>query len=128
MRYLKFAALFGLLLLVAGSAHAQVSVAVGIGPFYGSYGAAPVCNYGYYDYYPYYDSIVCSYGQTAVGPSAALTFEHATTDGTSCQRPRDRSTSRVGSLALSQRDKTVLRTTIYVHLLSASYRVGSLFR
>ena len=53
MRYLKYAALFGLLLFVStGSAHAQVRVAVGIGgPVY--YGAAPVCAYGYYDSYPY---------------------------------------------------------------------------
>jgi hypothetical protein len=53
MRYLKYAALFGLLLFVSsGSANAQVRVAVGIGgPPY--YGAAPVCSYGYYDYYPY---------------------------------------------------------------------------
>jgi len=53
MRYLKYVALFGLLLFVfSGSAHAQVRVAVGIGgPVY--YGPAPVCAYGYYDYYPY---------------------------------------------------------------------------
>src|SRR5215475_3970063 len=53
MRYLKYAALFGLLLFISGgSAQAQVRVAVGIGgPVY--YGAAPICSYGYYDYYPY---------------------------------------------------------------------------
>src|SRR5262245_47001303 len=53
MRYLQYAALFGLLLFVSGgSAQAQVRVAVGIGgPVY--YGSVPVCSYGYYDYYPY---------------------------------------------------------------------------
>ena len=53
MRYLKYAALFGLLLFVsAGGAQAQVRVAIGIGgPVY--YGPAPICSYGYYDYYPY---------------------------------------------------------------------------
>src|SRR5215475_15711055 len=53
MRYLKYAALFGLLLFISGgSAQAQVRVAVGIGgPVY--YGSAPVCAYGYYNYYPY---------------------------------------------------------------------------
>jgi len=53
MRYLKYAALFGLLLFaLSGRAQAQVRVAVGIGgPVY--YGSAPVCDYGYYDYYPY---------------------------------------------------------------------------
>src|SRR5882724_9044569 len=55
MRYLKYAARFGLLLLVAGSAQAQVRVGIGIGgPVYGGYyGPAPVCDYGYYDYAPY---------------------------------------------------------------------------
>src|SRR5262249_55677451 len=52
MRYLKYAALLGVLLLaVAGSAHAQVRVGVAIGgPVVGP---APVCAYGYYSYYPY---------------------------------------------------------------------------
>ena len=54
MRYLKFVALFGILLFAAGNAKAQVSVGVGIGPVYSSYyGAPPVCDYGYFDYYPY---------------------------------------------------------------------------
>src|SRR5215470_11115545 len=53
MRYFKYAALFGLLLFaLSGTAHAQVRVAVGVGgPGY--YGPAPICSYGYYDYYPY---------------------------------------------------------------------------
>src|SRR5713226_9269249 len=57
MRYLRF---FGLLaiclgvgLFSASNANAQrVTFGVGIGaPVY--YGSAPVCTYGYYDYYPY---------------------------------------------------------------------------
>src|SRR5438445_12720309 len=54
MRYLKFVALFGILLFAAGNAKAQVSVGVGIGPVYSSYYGPPaVCDYGYFDYYPY---------------------------------------------------------------------------
>src|SRR4030095_14939229 len=54
MRYLKYAALFGLLAFgLAGNARAQVRVAVGVGPVYGTYGPAPIFDYGYYDYYPY---------------------------------------------------------------------------
>src|SRR5258707_2041788 len=54
MRYLKYAALFGVLLFAAGNANAQWRVGVGVGPVYdGYYGPAPVCEYGYYDYYPY---------------------------------------------------------------------------
>ena len=53
MRYLKYAALLGILLFAgAGSARAaQVRVGVGIGPVY--VGPEPVCAYGYYPYYPY---------------------------------------------------------------------------
>src|SRR5439155_2407783 len=55
MRYLKYVALLGILVfVVAGSAKAQVAVRVGVGPVYGSYyEAPPVCDYGYFDYYPY---------------------------------------------------------------------------
>jgi hypothetical protein len=52
MRYLKYFALFGVLVLVAANAPAQVAVRVGIGPAYVG-GPEPVCPYGYYDYYPY---------------------------------------------------------------------------
>src|SRR5258706_6683755 len=57
MRYLRFFGLLGLFLGIglfsASNANAQrVAFGVGFGgPVY--YGAAPVCGYGYYDYYPY---------------------------------------------------------------------------
>jgi len=55
MRYLKIFGLLtvlGLFLISAAPAHAQgISVGVGIGP--AVVGAAPVCAYGYYPYYPY---------------------------------------------------------------------------
>jgi hypothetical protein len=50
MRYLRFAALLGICLFCASFASAQ-RVIVGVGPAY--VGPAPVCAYGYYDYYPY---------------------------------------------------------------------------
>jgi|SRR6516165_147018 len=57
MRYLKYAVFLGILaFLCAGTSQAQVRVGVGfgVGPVYGPvYGPAPVCAYGYYDYYPY---------------------------------------------------------------------------
>src|SRR6266849_9017595 len=57
MRYLRFFGLLGIFLAIclfsASSAQAQrVTFGIGIGaPVY--YGPAPVCAYGYYDYYPY---------------------------------------------------------------------------
>ena len=51
MRYLKYAALLAVLMVPLTYSQAQVSVGVGIGPGY--VGAAPVCEYGYYSYYPY---------------------------------------------------------------------------
>jgi hypothetical protein len=52
LQYLKVLPLLGALLLLAPYAHAQrVVVGVGVGPGY--YGAAPVCEYGYYGYAPY---------------------------------------------------------------------------
>src|SRR5271156_1008394 len=54
MRYLKYAALLGLLIALAGSAaQAQVRVGIGIGPVGIGIGPAPVCAYGYYSYAPY---------------------------------------------------------------------------
>jgi hypothetical protein len=49
MRYLKYVALIGLFMVVAGAANAQV--AVRIGPVFD--GSAPVCTYGYYGFAPY---------------------------------------------------------------------------
>ena len=52
MKNLKLLTLLGLCLMVAPYAHAQrIGVAIGVGPAY--VGPAPVCPYGYYDYYPY---------------------------------------------------------------------------
>ena len=52
MRCLRYAALFGICLFCASFASAQrVIVGVGVGPAYVA--PAPVCAYGYYDYYPY---------------------------------------------------------------------------
>jgi hypothetical protein len=56
MRYLKYALAVGIFAVLAtagaSKANAQVAVQFGYGgPGY--YGPAPVCTYGYYDYYPY---------------------------------------------------------------------------
>ena len=53
MRYLKYMALFGLLVVLTGAMAgnakaATVSVGIGVGV-----GPAPVCAYGYYPSYPY---------------------------------------------------------------------------
>ena len=57
MRYLKYAALLAVIValtgVTAGTANAQVRVGIGIGIGPGYVGAAPVCAYGYYSYYPY---------------------------------------------------------------------------
>src|SRR6266481_7618686 len=53
MRHLKYFALLAICMFAAAApSHAQrVVVGVGVGPAY--YGPAPVCTYGYDDYYPY---------------------------------------------------------------------------
>jgi len=52
MRTLKLLALLSLALLIAPLAQAaEIGIGIGIGPAY--VGPAPVCPYGYYDYYPY---------------------------------------------------------------------------
>jgi hypothetical protein len=52
MKNLRLLTLLGLCMLVAPLANAQrIGVAIGVGPAY--VGPAPVCAYGYYDYYPY---------------------------------------------------------------------------
>lgn len=55
MRYLKYFALLGIFLIPMHYAQAQVSVGVAVGPAYIDpyYGAEPVCDWGYYSYYPY---------------------------------------------------------------------------
>src|ERR1019366_3629395 len=58
MKYLKYLAFVGILMLTASHANAQrvaIGVGVGYGPGYdgGYYGPAPICDYGYYNYYPY---------------------------------------------------------------------------
>src|SRR5216684_1092428 len=52
MRCLKFLALLGICLIAAPHAHAQrVVIGIGVGPTYVA--PPPVCEYGYYGYYPY---------------------------------------------------------------------------
>ena len=51
MRYLKYLALVGVLMLPLAYSQAQVAVGVGWGPGY--IAGPPVCDYGYYGYYPY---------------------------------------------------------------------------
>ena len=53
MRYLRYLALLGILMVPVAYSQAQVAVGVRVGPGYGYVGAAPVCAYGYYLYYPY---------------------------------------------------------------------------
>jgi hypothetical protein len=62
MRYLKILVFVGALMLTASHANAQrVAIGVGIGgPGY--VGVAPVCDYGYYNYYPYACSPYGYYG------------------------------------------------------------------
>jgi hypothetical protein len=53
MRYLRYLALLSVLIVPAAFAHGQVSVGIGVG-YPGYYAAGPpVCQWGYYDYYPY---------------------------------------------------------------------------
>src|SRR4030081_1196759 len=51
MRYLKYLALAGVLMLAATAANAQVRYGISVGSGY--VGPAPACAYGYYGYYPY---------------------------------------------------------------------------
>jgi len=53
MRYLRYLALLGVLMLPLTYAQAQVGVGVGIGVGPGYVAGPPVCAYGYYPYYPY---------------------------------------------------------------------------
>src|ERR1700760_4967695 len=52
MRYLKYLAVLAVVLMVPlVYSQAQVSVVIGVGPGYVA--GPPVCEYGYYNYYPY---------------------------------------------------------------------------
>ena len=53
MRYLKILALAAILAVPAIYAQAQVAIGVQIGPDYGYYNPPPVCEFGYYPYYPF---------------------------------------------------------------------------
>jgi hypothetical protein len=56
MRYLKYMALLAVLMLPLTYSQAQVAVGIGVnvGPHYVDYDdGPPVCQYGYYSYYPY---------------------------------------------------------------------------
>jgi|SRR5208282_5173472 len=53
MRYLKYLALLGVLMLPLTYSQAQVRVGVGIGVGPGYVAGPPVCAYGYYPYSPY---------------------------------------------------------------------------
>jgi hypothetical protein len=53
MRYLKYLVLLALVAVPAAYSQAQVSFGVQVGPGYGYYNGPPVCDYGYYPYYPY---------------------------------------------------------------------------
>lgn len=58
MRYLKYLALLAVLMVPVAYSQAQVSVGIGVGPVGVVVGhpyvaGPPVCEYGYYDYYPY---------------------------------------------------------------------------
>jgi hypothetical protein len=53
MRSLRYVVLLLLLTAPAVYSHAQVVIGVHIGPDYGFYNPPPVCEWGYYPYYPY---------------------------------------------------------------------------
>jgi hypothetical protein len=53
MRYMKYFALLVVLMLPLAYSQAQVRIGVGIGVAPGYADGPPVCQYGYYDYYPY---------------------------------------------------------------------------
>ena len=53
MRWLKYLALLAILAVPAIYAQAQIAIGVQIGPDYGYYNPPPVCDFGYYPYYPF---------------------------------------------------------------------------
>lgn len=53
MRYLKYVALLAVLMLPLSYSQAQVRVGIGVGVGPGYVAGPPVCQWGYYNYYPY---------------------------------------------------------------------------
>jgi len=53
MKYLRYLAMLGVLMVPLAFAQAEVHVGVGIGFGPGYVAGPPVCAYGYYPYYPY---------------------------------------------------------------------------
>src|SRR5579864_2513967 len=53
MRYLKYFALLAVLMLPLAYSQAQVRVGIGVGVGPAYVAGPPVCQWGYYDYYPY---------------------------------------------------------------------------
>jgi hypothetical protein len=53
MKYLKYVAMLAVLMVPLAFAQAQVGVGIGIGVGPGYVAGPPVCDYGYYSYYPY---------------------------------------------------------------------------
>ena len=53
MRYLKYIALLAVLMVPLAYSQAQVRVGIGVGVGPAYVGGPPVCQWGYYDYYPY---------------------------------------------------------------------------
>jgi len=67
MKYLKYLAMLTVLMVplaVTQPAHAAVGVGIGIGIGPGYVGGPPVCEYGYYPYYPYACAPYGYYGPT----------------------------------------------------------------
>lgn len=53
MRHLKYLLLLAFVAVPVAYSQAQVSIGVQIGPDYGYYNPPPVCEFGYYPYYPF---------------------------------------------------------------------------
>jgi hypothetical protein len=86
MRYLKYMLLLlALVALPAVHSQAQVSFGVSIGPNYGIYNAPPVCEYGFYQSYPFDCAPYGYYGPDyfvngvfiGVGPWSNFYYSHA---------------------------------------------------
>ena len=64
MKYLRYLALVGLLMLPLAYSQAEVRIGVGIGFGPGYVAGPPACAYGYYSYYPYACAPYGFYGPT----------------------------------------------------------------